>query len=226
MDGPAPAASVKSLRLADDDDHFLFSAIVDSFGVSFPRMVPWETLGEVHEALLARLPVSAQPGACATSMAFWRLRRVLDGTAPQGARLTPATPLKAVVNGEPPRRFFARLKCETGLELGRAGMGWTGCLGVTCMILGTITGMTVHSQLVGWGSVAGGVGMMLLDQGSYGASTLGGLARKLARANAGRLIREGADARPQTVWRTLCEIVAEETEIEGVAGLTPQTRLS
>ena len=60
------------------------------------------------------------------------------------------------------------------------------------------------------------------DEGGYYATTVGDLARDVARRNFSRFASDGADARPAALWRTLCELIAEET---GAAKVTTNTRL-
>ncbi len=56
----------------------------------------------------------------------------------------------------------------------------------------------------------------------YYETKVGDLARDVARRNFSLFASNGGDARPAALWRTLCELIADET---GVTKVTAATRL-
>lgn len=169
------------------------------------------TVGDVHAALVHRL--TATPGACATSMTFYRLRRALRLMGMSG-RVGPDAVLPSGFIRRP-NAHFAALSRWSGLWLPPTYGGWmmSGGLLVALVAVGlVIFGIAAHVNLAFWIAAALTlIAIMLawLDPGRLPAelATVGGLARAAAPINFGRLARQGARVNDDGVWAALCEVI-------------------
>ncbi len=77
----------------DGDDAELVQAIERAFDLRFAdaETASWRTAGDIHKTLLDRMPESPA-GACATSMAFYRLRSGLEAVRRGSGAIRPQTP--------------------------------------------------------------------------------------------------------------------------------------
>lgn len=218
--------------IGDGDEADVLVAIERSFGVRFTddELKRWNTAGDAHRELLAKLPVGAE-GLCATSMAFYRLRQILAAHGRSPEKLTPATRL-APFMAIRPHALAKTLEREHGFRTSGFSMSWLGMVGCVGLIGGLLMLlMLLAPQLalkVSWpvGVAVLGLGLaaLFLDRGSYGTMTVGDLAREIAKHNAAHFHGLGADSRPETIWRTLRELLTEETGVDPAA-VTPDTRL-
>ena len=210
----------------DGDDIDLIEAIEQSFQVRFgDETASLTTVGDLHEALVARIEPAAAPGLCATSMAFYRLRRALAPIARPALRIAPETRLAGLVEPSP-RRLFAHLARTLEIKIPApplSALGWTG---VGLVSVGAILAVAAIVWRPLWPALLLlplGWALARLDPGAYGTMSVGDLARALATDNFDHFARRGADRRPDAVWRTLCALIEAETGFEA-ARIAPQTR--
>lgn len=209
-----------SLNLVGDED--LERLLEDVFGLRFTddELLSMVNVGAIHDVLERRIP--SRPGSCETSMAFYRLRRGLAGTA--GEVIRPSSPLPWSLTQRPKVELVSLAK-TTGLRM----PGWQfGLLGAAGCLLGLIAAVGLAAALVmqlpllALGTAVGlivTIFAMFADRGRLPRSlvTVGDLARATAPLNYGRLVREGGRSNSALLWVTLCEVVAD------VAELAPET---
>ena len=213
--------------VGDGDDVDLLRSVESSFDVQFgDEVAAWRTVGDVYEALLVHLDTSTERGLCATSMAFYRLRAVLVGHGAEPSLIQPSARL-AELAPHGPRRLFAQVGNAMSVSGPPITMSWWGCGGALLTLLGLVAGLRAFSGVLPWPwilLVPAGVLMVKVDPGAYGVMSVGGLAKSIAIRNFAHFSAEGADMRPESVWRTLCELVAEEVDIDP-SNVGPKTRL-
>jgi len=209
-----PRSEGHALDLVGDGDEIdLLLAVEEAFGVRFGEETrDWTTVGDLYWALARRVGTD-EAGLCATSMAFYALRGGLERSAGAKPRARPADRLAALTR-LPPRRLYALLTRDLDLRLPSAPSGWMGVLGA-CMCIAAALGVVValfQPALWAWlaAVLAAGVALLRLDPGAYGELTLGDLARETAARNHARFVARGADARHESVWRALSELLAAE----------------
>jgi len=210
--------------VGDGDDTDLLEAIEGSFQVKFGEAATkCSTVGDIYEALLDLVPTSSVSGLCATSMAFYRVRSTLK-VADNGDPIRPSTRL-AGITSLPPKRLYALLAQELGVGRLQQTLSARGCVGIVVLLAGTVGGLLAFAQPVLWPAlllIPVGFEITRRDEGAYYATTVGDLARNVARSNFSVFASNGADARPAALWRTLCELIADET---GVTKVSASTRL-
>jgi hypothetical protein len=204
----------------DLDDLELLRDIEASFDVSFCDDEPtkWFTVGDVFAALEREFSVQASAGGkCATSMAFFRLRRALTELGVEG-RLKPDFSFSAVKQLSP-RRLIKELEKRSGLRLPSPTLSYAGAglllLAFTGLVASFFIGngwliLCLLAVLVLGFPVIGTVDRGMLPMGS---KTLGGLARAAATRNYGRLVGEGAGMREGDLWRVFCDLLADHTAL-------------
>lgn len=173
------------------------------------------TLGDVHALILRH--VRAQPGRCATSMAFYRLRKALS----PDKKLSPNTSLTPFV-GSSAKVFRRRLEDETGLNLPPMAGGWLAVAGFAVLfvaVLFLIGGAIGQWWFSGAAAVlAFGLSVLLfrIDPQALPATcrTLGGLARETAARSFGKLAAEGSSVDEADVWSTLAKLLVEDCEVD------------
>jgi hypothetical protein len=209
--------------VGDGDDADLLEAIEGSFQVSVgDAATTWFTVGDIYETLLELVPTSSVPGLCATSMAFYRVRSTLKRVADVDGPMTPSTRLSGLTS-LPPRRLYALLAQELGVARLPEMLSARGCLGIVMLLAGVVGGVLTFALPVLWPAlllIPVGVEVTRRDEGGYYATTVGDLARDLARRNFSLFASEGADARPAALWRALCELIADETCVTKVVAET------
>lgn len=208
----------------DGDDLDAVRSLEAVFEISFSNaeLSALNTVGDLHDLILQKLPRANKAEKCASAMAFYRLRRAL--TARQSnIRIAPATELK--VFQEPyTKEFFSRLEQQTGLKLGGPAHTWIGSMGDACLLLPLMAilpllacSLFVHFSPYLWASLAlllplGGV-LLWFDPGRL-KGTVGDLARKAGRLNYGRLMKQGAKARDSEIWSLLAEALTDESRLK------------
>ncbi len=216
-----------SLGLCDDvDDVELIEDIEASFGVTFSgeETVTWFTVGDIFESLRRRFPDTAVAGEkCATSMAFYRLRRAIPERQ-DTSRLRPHTPLESLTQLSA-KEWLRLLGNRSGLRLPRYVLSWRGMIGVYMIVASVITafGLLLGAARMGeaWLGLApfvlAGIGVMLIrvDGGVFpkGCKTLGELARRVVTMNFGYFLAEGADPREGGLWTALVDLLAQHTQL-------------
>lgn len=221
------AAGIDTLGLVGDgDDLDLLAAIEDSFNVEFgDAPAGWETVGDLHEALLDRVAPTSAAGLCATSMAFYSLRRALAPIATSSDPITPRSRLADLVL-LPPKRLHARLHRELGVSLPPITLSGLGCAGLACMAAGVLAIFVLMAVPSAWPALALlplGWALIQGDPGRYGAMSAGDLARDVATRNFEHFAERGADRRPAAIWRALCALLEGETGRDA-ASIRRQTR--
>ncbi|MFA7264282.1 MAG: hypothetical protein WC068_14790 [Caulobacter sp.] len=216
-----------TLGLAGDgDDIDLILTIEGSFGVHFgDETAKWWTVGDIHQALLDRVPVAATPGLCSTSMAFYRIRAVLAEFSRSPSPVRPSTRLSEFRIA--PKALSARLMRELGIRQPAFPLFWWGVIGCVALLLGIASPLLILAVRAAWPAlllIPAGLIMVWTDRGQYGRMTVGDLAQKVAIRNFAYFTSQGADSRPETLWRALRQLLVEETDINP-SHLTADTRL-
>jgi hypothetical protein len=206
---------VRDGLLAGDGDELCFIREVERlFGVAFTddELMASRTMGDI-EAAVARHLAAKNPAQnrCMSALAFYALRRVLDGG---GQKLSPATPVVSWMAA--PRMISARVAERTGMTLSFP-LGSIGRWGVLFTLAGLVVacgGLITRSLpilLSGVLTLIGGFGAIRVDQGDFShMQNAGAVARELARQNPGHFIAQGARFTPDEVWRRLQEIAVDE----------------
>ena len=167
-----------------------------------------------------------QQGSCASSVAFYRLRRALVHIDRKSISPRMDLPL----HGTTPSKLFSLLERETRLRLPSAPLTTPGVIGGILFLIG-ITGGVIASFDTAWELAAGGAvmaaaGAVLLqvDPGSLpvGVQTLGDLVARTVPLNAQKLAEMGA--RLPDRW-TMLTVLAAEHGILSPADMFPDTFL-
>jgi hypothetical protein len=159
-----------------------------------------ETVGDLYAVVRAYSPDwDTQSGNCASSMAFYRIRRSLE--LEDGRKIKPQSPL---LDGSTSAfRLFKALDRDTGLRLPTPEFTRPGTIGAYLFTIGLIGGVVTLFPVV--------LGMLLIrqDPGKLpkGVVTVGDLARRAAPLNSGKLKGEGG--RPADCWTVLVALAAE-----------------
>ncbi|PTS90949.1 hypothetical protein DBR21_02685 [Caulobacter sp. HMWF009] len=211
--------------VGDGDDIDLLEAIESSFQVEFGEAAAkCFTVGDLYETLLGLVPTSSVPCLCATSMAFYRIRSTLCRVTDHDAPIKPSTRLSDLTTLSP-KRLNARLEQEHGLARLPLRLSVQGGLGLAVLLSGVVGGVMAVALPLLWPIlllIPIGFAMVRLDEGAHRDTTVGDLARDVARRNFSHFASGGADTHPAALWHTLCELVSEET---GTTPVTAQTRL-
>lgn len=210
--------------VGDGDDISAVRDIEEIFEIAFSpaELVAMQTVGDLQDLVLAKLPADRDMGKCATAMAFYRLRRALNAREPN-VRITPATDM-AAFRAPWIRQFFRDLERQTGLSLGGPAHTWIGSLGWTLVLLPLM--LVLPTLLVSvfasvspwfWAALivmfAAGILLLRFDPGRL-TGTVGDLVRKAADRNYGRLMKQGAKGRDAEIWRLLTETLAHESRLK------------
>lgn len=217
---PTPAAALG--LVGDGDDGDLLMAVQDAFGMAFgDEVTDWQTVGDMHAAVLRQLPPADGPGGCATQMAFHRLRRELRGITGVHA-IRPGTTLREAAGGVLPREMQARFGHAGLRELHHVTT--MGPWGLAGWVLLAAAVLMPFVGLLPWAAMAiPGAVLVARDPWRFRAVTVGQLAREVAVLNARTLMDAGADRRPAAVWASLAAVVAMCTRVPAGA-VTPGTR--
>jgi hypothetical protein len=209
--------------VGDGDDVAAITALEQVFEIAFSdaELKALKAVGDLHDLVLAKISRSNDTGKCASAMAFYRLRQALAANGPDG-RITPATEM-VIFSAPSLKDFFRRLSEQTGLRLKGPTHTWVGYIGEACWLLPLMAAL----PLLAWSAIvrpepyvfAGLVGLFIvglvlvrLDPGRL-TGTVGTLAREAARANYGRLVKQGARGRDAEIWGILIEILTDESRL-------------
>ena len=220
--------TVDTIWFVDGDDLDLIRDIEQSFGLAF-RDEPsnWSTVGDIYNALLDRIPADSEAGKCATSMAFYRTRSVLQRVTGANHQVKPSTRLVDVVSISQ-RRLFQQLSTELGVRRPPPTMSWWGLIGALTWLIGVFglfSSITAHRMFPIMILLPMGMVMIVYDLGSFGSTTVGDLARTIARMNFQHFVQNGADRRPKAIWDTLCALISDVSGVEPIS-ITAKTRIS
>lgn len=204
-----------TLDLDGDSIDDLVDEVEDAFALRFAgdELLTVSTVGDLHDRIMARL--RSDPGICATSMAFYRIRRALAAEGMEG-RIRPDALLPADATVRP-GRLLPRLGAASGLRGLHATASLIGAVG-GWLILGVIVLLILAGAERAWPFVWAALalalvsaGFLALDRGRWpnGVRTVGDLARYAVAKNHGGLVAQGAAARENEVWSSLQIIAAE-----------------
>lgn len=200
-----------SLDLDGDDAWDIERNLESAFEISLSDLDrPCVTVGDVHDRVLERFAAGPGEGRCATSMAFYRLRAALGSTMP-GGWIGPETALRHARMS--PDRLNRHLRDATGMDLHVGYGAWPTLLGLASVCLALALAVLLRDGR--WLLLACGVALIPLDRGACGRQTVGDVAREAAALNFARLARDGADHRPERIWRVIVQIVADVTGLDG-----------
>lgn len=184
-------------------------------------------VGDFADLLQRKLPQSESIGKCPSAMTFYRVRRALRIVRPDG-KLASTSDL-SWLDRNYTKAFCEEVRLMHGIVLpgpsatwmGRLGC-WLGLLIVAIAILGMV--LPHASGVRGWvalGVFVSWVPAWLLNKADHGRlpkhlRSMDDLVEKTLRLNYGRLVAQGADARPKTVWRHLTQVLAEMSVLPAV----------
>jgi len=213
-----------SLGLDDDLDGVeLVQTIQKAFEIEITAAEAERILivGELYDLLLTKIPVNEVDRKCAGAITFYRLRRAIKNFGYVSA-ISPSSDL-SFLEAHRARTIFRQLEQQTGLRLPRLEITYAGFLGCLTVALSffAVLGFSVFAHRSFFSRINGvalaaifiavGWGFLYFDPGKLPEScaTLGGLARKVAALNYGRLIRRGANHRGSEIWKHLIELLSD-----------------
>lgn len=212
-------ADANTLGLVGDGDEVealeAVEAIFD-FRLDPAEVATMTTVGGLYDVVLRKIRL--QPGACATSMAFYRLRRALQ--PPGQPRLAPDSLLKPLVGGGA-RAFRQRLITETGLEIPDMAGTFLTLAGYALFLVAFFAGglAVFRSDLQTACFAAAGLVLSVLlirfdpqtVPGEF--KTLGLFAQHAATLNFSKMAKGGAQVTEQSVWDALVFALADHSEL-------------
>ena len=192
----------------------LLEEVEASFGIKIEGAVveQIETVGDLYDAICDLTPEwDNQQGSCASSVAFYRLRRALV----QIDRKSISPRMDLPLHGTTPSKLFSLLERQTALRLPSAPLTTPGVIGGMLFLIGIIGGVIALFdtawELAAGGAVmaAAGVALLKVDPGSLpvGVQTLGDLVTRAVPLNAQKLAEMGA--RLPDRWTMLTVLAAE-----------------
>jgi hypothetical protein len=209
--------------VGDGDDLAAIEALEQTFEITFSdaELKALKTVGDLHNLVLGKISRSNDLGKCASAMAFYRLRQALSANRAD-IRITPKTEM-AIFSAPSLKYFFRRLSEQTGLRLAGPTHTWVGHIGEACWLLPVMAILPllawsafVHPVSYLFVGLAGsfilGLVLVRIDPGRL-TGTVGALARESARANYGRLVKQGAKSRDVEIWGILIEILTDESRL-------------
>jgi hypothetical protein len=186
------------------DDEEANAAIEDALGIRFQGGFHL-TVGDLEAWAISQ--VALRPGVCATSMAFYQLRRAFGGDR----RMRPPSPIGPLL-GVRPKAAFVRLERDLRVTLPGAS-SWLSVVGGFSMLVAMI-GLPLLFLHLPWQALvlAAFLGILLqsLDPGRRPAhiETVGDLATAMAALNLAKMGDAGAAVRERDVQRTVREVMA------------------
>jgi len=170
------------------------------------------TVGDLYEVICTHTPQwDKQEGTCASSDAFYRIRRSLAPV--EKSSVSPRSPLDRA--GTSASGLFKSLRTDTGLRLPSVELTAVGATGGWMCLVGFIGGVIALGSgawaLSGVGALIVALGILLLrvDPARLpnGVTTVGDLVRRTVPLNAQKLAEAGA--RPPDRWAVLVALAAE-----------------
>ena len=192
----------------------LLEEVEASFGITIEGAVAEqiETVGDLYDTICDLTPKwDSQRGSCASSVAFYRLRRALVHIY----RKSISPQMDIPLHGTTPSKLFSLLERETGLRLPSAPLTTPGFIGGMLFLIGIIGGMIAMFdaawEVAASSAVMAAAGVVLLrvDPGRLpvGVETLGDLVTRAVPLNAQKLAEMGA--RLPDRWTMLTVLAAE-----------------
>lgn len=179
----------------------------------------WVTVGDIYESLRHHFHDGGQATKhCAATMAFFRLRLVLQEVDPE-ARPVPGDSLRRW-HRYSPRRLLRLFHRRTRLVMPGHGVSWTGIVGLIFMPV-SVAGLIAYSVFdpARWLPPTAGIVLsamlVILDPGRLSAriATLGGLARAVAALNFRHFTRLGTERREREIWEALLDVLSEHSHL-------------
>jgi hypothetical protein len=210
-----------SLDIDDEDAVDIVREIERSFDIviSNSEAAACQKLGDIHDLLRRRFADGQIGGeACASAMAFYRLRRALAGMQPD-FKLRPSTLLLDITKTSV-RHFFRNLEFASSLRLPQKDYSWIGVIGLTSAITGLLSVPIVGGFFGWWALISAlmlliGCSLLRFDPGAFpkDCRTLGDLAERVSILNFGRLAKEGARVGDANLWKALTELTSPYTSV-------------
>ena len=202
----------------DDDFIDVIITLEESLCLKFPdeAFAHIRTLGELHDLIYQEAEkLNGGGNKCATSMSFYRLKAAIHRTG-SPRRLSPSTPLRTLTDLD----YRAVTRWLGDWSAPPLPISAFGCLMVVAFIL--VINVPVFLAFGSWAFLTGllsAIFLLAIAARFFPASlpeqkTVGELASSLAARNLNRLAKEGAALTPQTVWKALTQIVADQIGIE------------
>jgi hypothetical protein len=210
-----------SLTLAGDGDEIdLVEDIERAFDVAFSNReaATVQTVGDLYDLLLLKLPPNDADRKCASAMTFYRLHRALHDMG-YAESLTPASPI-AFLDERNTWRAFKGLEEASGLQLPRLRLTRLGAVGCT-FVLSALAAIAIWWMFKGLdgvtavigvaAAIAAGAAIAWLDPKRLprDMKTLADLVRQTAPLNFGRLAKQGARHSNSDVWDAMIAVLSE-----------------
>jgi hypothetical protein len=152
-------------------------------------------------------------------MTFYRLRRAIRKLGADGD-YGPSSKIRFLEeNGV--KASFGKMEVETGLQLPKPSLMWVGVSGCLVLFLSLFVAfilLTFFHQPLLSGAIGAcvaasivGYAIFRIDPGKLprDCETLGGLAKKTASLNFGRLIKLGASRRDIDIWNNMIDLLSD-----------------
>ncbi|HLZ67801.1 MAG TPA: acyl carrier protein [Aliidongia sp.] len=209
-----------SLELDDEDASDAIVRLERSLGFRFAdgELDDCRTVGDLFRIVSKRLD-GLGGEACATAMAFYRLRRALSPYA-GGETLRPSHVLSELIT-IPPKQLFRQVERETGLQMPPLASGWVGVAAFATAAMALLGILPVHVFYPGWTLylillIPAATWLFTLDPGRFGKDcrTLGDLAKRVVSHNYGHLLEAGARPTQADRWDVLTECLSGYTTVK------------
>jgi hypothetical protein len=186
-------------------------------------------VGQLFDLLLRKVHSGDPNRKCACAMAFYRIRRALNDLRVDIGR-SPSSDLSRL-DRVYTKSFAKSLEERSGLRLPRPELGSVGWVGVALIVvgvLGPLAGLAAGLPLMFFsppllrlllgaagllfvGGLIAGFALLWIDAGRLPkrCRSLGALAAKAASLSYGRLVKQGADARDNRIWKVMVEILSD-----------------
>lgn len=192
--------------------------------ISDAEAVACVTVGDIYDLLETRFAARmGAPGSCMTSMAFYRLRRVLREMRPD-LDCRPDTAL-AIYAGRNARGFLNQVRRSGAMRMPGPQARWLGGVGgflavasLVSLVVAAINGVMVLCG-VALVLMVLGAAVIRLDPGALPAdcATVGDLAIKASTLNYGSLASSGGAVRAKDLWDAMAEVLAEHSDLPASA---------
>ncbi len=199
--------------VGDGDEIDLVEDIESAFGIMFSNEEAESclTVGDAFDLIKGWFQTS-DGSRCVTAMAFYRVRRALGES---GRNLRPESSLPT---GQSAKSLLNELAARSGLRFPRRNLTWVGGCGLLLILAGffaTVVLLDARPDYWWVGAVAFCLGVFAVTVDPCvlpdGCETVGGLSRKVAALNFGKLVGDGARPTDRDVWAALVSVLADYT---------------